>query len=184
VGARSEEPRAPAVEAVLGLGANLGERAVRMRDALSALAAHPAIRLRAVSSLYETAPWGMTDQPAFLNAAALVSTTLPPRALLDAILSVEAGLGRPAGRREKWGPRTIDIDILTYGDRGVAEPGLVIPHPHLHERAFALAPLLDVAPHSVVNGRPAADWLAALDRTGIARVADADWWREPRPPGV
>ena len=179
--ARIEESRAPAVEAVLGLGANLGERTARMRDALSALAVHPAVRLRAVSPLYETAPWGMTDQPAFLNAAALVETNLPPRALLDAILSVEAALGRD--RREKWGPRTIDIDILTYGDGTVAEPDLVIPHPHLHERAFALAPLLDVAPHAIVNGRPAADWLAALDRTGIARVADADWWREPRSPG-
>jgi 2-amino-4-hydroxy-6-hydroxymethyldihydropteridine diphosphokinase len=181
VAAAAEAQRASDVGAVLGLGANLGERAARMRDALSLLAAHPAIRLRAVSPLYETAPWGVTDQPAFLNAAALVSTTLSPRALLAAILSVEAGLGRD--RREKWGPRTIDIDILTYGDGAVAEPDLVIPHPRLHERAFALVPLLDVAPRAIVNGRPAADWLAALDRTGIVRVADADWWREPRPFG-
>ena len=90
------------VAAVLGLGANLGERAARMRDALARLARHPAIRLLAVSRLYETAPWGVTDQPAFLNAAAFVATTLSPRALLDAILAVEADLGRPAAR-EKWG---------------------------------------------------------------------------------
>lgn len=159
--------------AVLGLGGNIGEPERAMAAALDRLHALPDIRVEAVSALYETPPWGRTDQPRFLNSAARVGTRLAPRALLDAILSVERALGRE--RAERWGPRVIDIDILLYGDRAVAEPGLVVPHPRLAERAFALAPLVDVAPDAVVAGHRAADILATLDRSGLVRLKDA-WW--------
>ena len=178
--AGAEPGEAARVEAVLGLGANVGDPLAQLRAAIGALRAHPGIALEAVSHLYETPPWGVTDQPAFLNAAARISTDLNPRELLSAILAVEAKLGRD--RREKWGPRLIDIDILLYGEAAVNEPGLAIPHPHLHERAFALLPLLDVAPHARIAGRPAASLLDALDVGGIDRIATDAWW-EPSAPG-
>lgn len=174
----AEPGEAARVEAVLGLGANVGDPLAQLRAAIGALRGHPGMSLEAVSDLYETPPWGMTDQPAFLNAAARISTRLRPRELLAAILTIEAKLGRD--RREKWGPRLIDIDILLYGEAPVNEPDLAIPHPHLHERAFALLPLLDVAPDARIAGRPAASLLEALDVGGIVRVATDAWW-EPLP---
>ena len=102
-----------------------------------------------MSSVYRTPPWGKLDQPDFLNMAALVETTLPARALLALCLEVERGLGRE--RRERWGPRLIDIDILTYGEATIDEPDLKVPHPRLTERAFALAPLAEIAPR--LDGR-------------------------------
>ena len=115
------------------------------------------VSLTALSSVYRTPPWGKLDQPDFLNMAALVETTLPSRALLALCLEVERGLGRE--RRERWGPRLIDIDILTYGDATIDEPNLKVPHPRLTERAFALAPLAEIAPRLIVGGRTIADWL-------------------------
>lgn len=134
----------------IGLGANLGERARALQSALDALARAPGVvAVRAVSPLYETEPVG-PPQPRYLNAAARVETTLAPDALLDALLAIEAAHGR--ARRERWGPRTLDLDVLALWDveRGelvrVEGPRLVVPHPHLLERTFALAPLLDVLP--------------------------------------
>lgn len=159
--------------AILGLGGNIGEPERAMAAALDRLHADPDIRVEAVSALYETPPWGNTDQPRFLNAAVRIETDLEPRAFLDAILSVERELGRE--RAERWGPRLIDIDILLYGDRAIDEPGLAIPHPRLAERVFALAPLVDVAPDAFVDGRRAAEILQTLDRSGLVRLKDA-WW--------
>lgn len=168
----------PPVTAVLGLGSNLGDRQSAIGAALDALDARDGVRVLAVSALYETPPWGMTDQPAFLNAAAKVETEHSPRALLDAALGVERMLGRE--RRERWGPRSIDIDILLYGESRVEEEGLSIPHPRLAERAFALLPLLDVMPEAELAGRRAAEWLGDIDGSGIVRAAPPGWWKAGR----
>ena len=163
--------------AVLGLGGNLGDPRTQIAAAIRSLAQYPAIQVRAVSALYETPPWGKTDQPSFLNAAMLVMTELSAQALLDTILRVEQQLGRQ--REERWGPRTVDIDILLFGEESIDEPGLHVPHPRLHERAFALAPLADVMPEARFGGRSAAEWLADADMAGIRRVAEPGWEAEP-----
>jgi 2-amino-4-hydroxy-6-hydroxymethyldihydropteridine diphosphokinase len=138
--------------AYVGLGANLGDRAAMLRAALEQLAAEPGIELVAVSAFRETDPVGVADQPRFLNAAAAVETDLGPRVLLDRLLGIERRLGRTrAGPR--FGPRTIDLDLLLYGDEQVDEPGLELPHPRLHERLFALEPLAELDPELVVPGR-------------------------------
>lgn len=168
--------------AVLGLGGNIGDSRGTMAAALSRLAENPAISVIAVSPLYETPPWGRTDQPPFLNAAALVETSLPARDLLEAILDVERSLGRE--RTERWGPRIVDIDILFFGDETIDEPRLQVPHPHLHERAFALRPLVDVMPDGAFRGRRADAWLAELDQAGMTEVASAGWHLEGRRPAV
>ncbi len=159
--------------AILGLGGNIGDPERAMGEALDRLQARPEIRIEAVSALYETPPWGKTDQPHFLNAAVRIDTSLAPKVLLEAVLAVERDLGRD--RTERWGPRTIDIDILLYGDISVEEQGLTIPHPRLAERIFALAPLVDVAPAAHIDGKPAAAILQALDRTGLVQLK-RDWW--------
>jgi 2-amino-4-hydroxy-6-hydroxymethyldihydropteridine diphosphokinase len=159
--------------AVLGLGGNIGDPRALMSAASARLARHPGIALEAVSALYKTPPWGKTDQPAFLNAALLIDTTLDPQALLAAVLDVEREFGRH--RNDRWGPRTIDIDILLFGALEIDEPGLHIPHSHLSERAFALAPLVDVMPDAEFGGRRAADWLARADRSGMRRIAEPGW---------
>jgi 2-amino-4-hydroxy-6-hydroxymethyldihydropteridine diphosphokinase len=159
--------------AVLGLGGNIGDSRRLIATAIDYLAAVPEITVEAVSPLYLTPPWGKIDQPAFLNAAIRIGTTLTPRKLLDAILDIERQLGRV--RMERWGPRRIDIDILLFGDVAVDEPGLHLPHPHLTERAFALVPLNDVMPDAVVGGRSIAEWTAASDKEGMQVLAEAGW---------
>jgi len=160
-----------AIEAALGLGGNVGDVAAAFVHALSRLADAPGVRLARISSVYRTPPWGKLDQPAFLNMAALVETTLPARALLALCLEIEQALGRR--RLERWGPRTLDIDILTWGEARIDEPDLEIPHPRLAERAFVLAPLADIAPHMQVGGREVGEWLARADRAGIEVDAEA-----------
>jgi 2-amino-4-hydroxy-6-hydroxymethyldihydropteridine diphosphokinase len=131
----------------------------------------------AVSSLYRTPPWGKTDQPDFNNAVAEIATTHPPRALLALCLDAERALKRV--RRERWGPRVIDIDILVFGDRKVHEAGLDIPHPRMLERAFVLAPLAEIAPELDLSGSSATDRLAAVDTAGIVKLStERDWWRQ------
>jgi 2-amino-4-hydroxy-6-hydroxymethyldihydropteridine diphosphokinase len=159
--------------AVLGLGGNIGDTRSLMAAAIERLAKNPEIELQSVSALYHTPPWGKTDQPPFLNAAVKIETTLSPTALLKRALGVERELGRERG--ERWGPRTIDIDILLYGTDLVDQPGLRIPHPRLKERAFALAPLVDVVPDAEVSGRRASEWLAESDRAGMERLAEPGW---------
>lgn len=148
------------MRAYVGLGSNLGEREATLRQALEALGSIEGIEVVAVSSFRETDPVGMVDQPRFVNAAAALETTLGPRELLESLLEVERGLGRDRSREKRWGPRTIDLDLLLYGDETVAEPGLVIPHPRLAERAFVLQPLLELDPGlRLPEGRPLRDLL-------------------------
>jgi 2-amino-4-hydroxy-6-hydroxymethyldihydropteridine diphosphokinase len=136
------------VQAYVGIGANLGDREPTIRDAIRLLGAE----VVAVSELRETEPWGYADQPAFLNGALLLETERSPRALLERLLEVERELGR-VREGPRYGPRAIDLDLLLYGDAVVDEPGLEVPHPRLHERAFALEPLLDLDPELSVPGR-------------------------------
>jgi 2-amino-4-hydroxy-6-hydroxymethyldihydropteridine diphosphokinase len=132
--------------AYVGLGANLGEREATIRRAAALIGA---LRL---STIRETEPWGVTDQPSFLNAVAETDTELPPRALLERLLEVERALGRVRGGA-RFGPRTIDLDLLLYGSETIDEAGLTVPHPRLHERLFVLEPLSELAPALVVPGR-------------------------------
>jgi 2-amino-4-hydroxy-6-hydroxymethyldihydropteridine diphosphokinase len=136
--------------AYIGLGANLGDREAAIREALRLLGERDRVRVVAVSGLKETDPVGVVDQPRFLNGAAQLDTELGPRELLDALLEVERALGRV--RAERWGPRTIDLDLLVYGDVELEEPGLAVPHPRLHERRFALEPLAELAPGLLIPG--------------------------------
>ena len=138
--------------AYIGLGTNLGDRAAMLRAALEQLAAEPGIEVVGVSPVHETEPVGMTDQPRFLNAAAAVETELPPREVLDRLLGIERRLGRTRDG-PRFGPRTIDLDLLLYGDELIDEPGLEVPHPRLHERLFALEPLLELNPQLELPGR-------------------------------
>ena len=139
------------VRACIGLGGNVGDAATTLQAAFDALDRLPATRLLARSRLYRTPAWGNEAQPDFVNAAALIETALEPRALLDGLLAIERAFGRE--RRERWGPRTLDLDLLLYGDDMVDVPGLHVPHPHLHERAFVLRPLADIAPQARVPGQ-------------------------------
>jgi 2-amino-4-hydroxy-6-hydroxymethyldihydropteridine diphosphokinase len=137
--------------ACVGLGANLGDREQTLRRALARLDATSGIEVVAVSNFRETEPVGLREQPRFLNAAAAVETELPPRTLLNALLAVEHSLGRTRDG-PKYGPRTIDLDLLLYGSEAVDEPGLTVPHPRLHERAFALEPLAELDPALEIPG--------------------------------
>lgn len=143
------------VRAAIGLGGNLGAVAGTIEQALRALDALPGSRLLARSRLYRTPAWGVTEQPDFLNAAALLETTLPPQALLEDLLAIErdAGRDREAPDAKRWGPRALDLDLLLYGEETIDLPGLHVPHPHLHERAFVVVPLAEIAPEVVVPGR-------------------------------
>ena len=149
--------------AYVGLGANLGPREATVLRAVDLLAAEPGIEMLELSSLSETEPVGVTDQPAFVNGALALETELPPRELLDALLRVERELGRVRSG-ERWGPRTIDLDLLLYADEVVDEPGLTVPHPRLHERRFALEPLAELEPELEIPGRgKVSDLLAEVD---------------------
>jgi 2-amino-4-hydroxy-6-hydroxymethyldihydropteridine diphosphokinase len=149
--------------AYIGLGANLGNREDTLRLALVRLAAVPGIDVLRVSSVRETDPVGPVEQPRFLNAAAALETSLGPRELLEQLLAVERSLGRTRDG-PRFGPRTIDLDLLVYADRFVDDPRLTIPHPRLHERRFALEPLAELDPDLVVPGRGTVrDLLAGLE---------------------
>lgn len=166
--------RGVAVVAAIGLGGNLGDVASTLRDALQAIDGLPGTRLLRASPLYRTPAWGNTDQPDFVNAAALVETTLAPRALLDALLDLERRFGRRREAGPQWGPRVLDLDLLLYGSGVVDEPGLRVPHPHLHERAFALLPLARIAADIDVPGRgPVRTLLEAVDTRGCELLSGA-----------
>jgi 2-amino-4-hydroxy-6-hydroxymethyldihydropteridine diphosphokinase len=155
----------------VGLGSNLGDRAGHLRHALGRLGALPATRLVAVSEFLETEPVGPVAQGAFLNAAAAIETAFSGRELLGHIHAIERERGRDRAAEERWGPRTLDVDILLFGDQVIDEPGLTIPHPRLHERMFALEPLAAIAPEVVVPtlGRRVSVLLGELRaREGVA----------------
>jgi 2-amino-4-hydroxy-6-hydroxymethyldihydropteridine diphosphokinase len=138
--------------AYVALGSNLGDREGTLRSALEALAAEPGIDVVAVSRFYDTEPVGYVDQPRFLNGAAALETELPARALLERLLAVELCFGRSREDVPPQGPRTLDLDLLLYGDAEIDEPGLRVPHPRLHERRFVLEPLADLDPALEVPG--------------------------------
>jgi 2-amino-4-hydroxy-6-hydroxymethyldihydropteridine diphosphokinase len=157
-------------DALLGLGGNVGDVRTALDKALTLFADDKDIILRARSSDYATPPWGVRDQPPFINLAILVETVLTPRALLERALEVERALGRDRARETRWGPRTIDIDLIAYDDLVLDEPDLTLPHPRLFERAFVLVPLAEIAPDRMIAGRKIKDVLAAIDAAGIERI--------------
>ena len=160
----------------IGLGSNLGASLSILADAVDGIRSLDATRLRDVSPAYRTPPWGVTNQPDFFNAVVEVETEQSPRQLLENLLEIEQRLGRRRNDQH-WGPRLIDLDLLIYADRQLDEPDLIVPHPHLQERAFVLVPLNDLAPDLHVPGQgPVSDLLSRLDETerGSLRVM-ADW---------
>lgn len=148
------------VRVYLGLGSNLGDRAAYLRQAVDALARLPGTRVVQLSSLYETRPWGLADQPEFYNLVVELETSLPAEELLRQALAIEAALGRV--RTVRYGPRTIDIDVLVYGEHTLDTPELTLPHPRMLHRAFVLVPLAEIAPGLVVAGRTVRKHLQAL----------------------
>jgi 2-amino-4-hydroxy-6-hydroxymethyldihydropteridine diphosphokinase len=164
----------------LGLGGNIGDPVAAMARALRRIDRRADSRVVSVSPVYRTPPWGVADQPWFFNAAAAIRTRLEPEALLDFVLDTEVRLKRV--RRERWGPRIIDIDVLAYEGFEASDGRLTLPHPRMTERAFVMVPLADVAPELVIHGKPVAEWAKAGNRDGIEiAIADAGWWR--RKPG-
>jgi 2-amino-4-hydroxy-6-hydroxymethyldihydropteridine diphosphokinase len=151
------------VRAYVGLGANLGDREGAIRNAVDLLGAEPGIEIVAVSRLRETDPVGYLDQPRFLNGAAALETDLAAAELLALLLDVERRLGRERTGEERFGPRTIDLDLLLYGQEEIDEPGLTVPHPRLAERRFALEPLHELEPDlALPDGRRVADLLHGM----------------------
>lgn len=165
--------------AYIGLGGNIGDPVAAMAEALQAFDKHAQCSVLAVSRLYRTPPWGKTDQDWFFNSAAAIATSLAPHQLLDLCLEIERAMKRV--RIERWGPRTIDLDVLAYEGVSLYDDRLTIPHPRMKDRAFVLMPLADLAPDLHIEGRAVADWLDAADKTGI-EVADEDrnWWSAAR----
>jgi 2-amino-4-hydroxy-6-hydroxymethyldihydropteridine diphosphokinase len=159
------------VNVLLGLGGNIGDVRTTLDRAVAAFCDGTDVRLLAQSSDYATPPWGVVDQPPFVNRCIAVDSSLTPRALLDRALTVERSLGRDRSREQRWGPRAIDIDLLAYDDVAIEEPGLALPHPRLFERAFVLVPLAEIAPDRVIAGVRVRDALARLDTRGIERLA-------------
>jgi 2-amino-4-hydroxy-6-hydroxymethyldihydropteridine diphosphokinase len=157
-------------EALVGLGGNIGDVRTALDRAVAAFCDGTDVRLLAQSSDYATPPWGVVDQPAFVNRCIVVATALMPRALLDRALAVERTLGRDRSREQRWGPRAIDIDLLAYDDVALDEPGLTLPHPRLLERAFVLVPLAEIVPDRIIAGVRVRDALARLDTRGIERL--------------
>jgi 2-amino-4-hydroxy-6-hydroxymethyldihydropteridine diphosphokinase len=158
------------VPVFIALGSNLEDPVAQITAGYAALAAHPGIELTARSALYRSAPVGYADQPDFINAVAAANTTLAPRALLDALLAIELDHGRV--RDFPNAPRKLDLDLLLYDDLQLQTPGLVIPHPRLHERAFVLVPLAEIAPQCVIPGRgTAAELLRAIDAGDVSLAA-------------
>jgi 2-amino-4-hydroxy-6-hydroxymethyldihydropteridine diphosphokinase len=155
-------------EAGLAFGGNLGDAAATIGRALDLVEVRNLARVRAISSLWATPPWGLVDQPDFLNACAIVEPLLVPHALLHALQQIEADLGRRPTQR--WGPREIDIDLLFYDDLVLKDSSLELPHPRMFERAFVLAPLDEIAASRSIAGHIVGEVLARSDRTGIRRL--------------
>ena len=162
------------VDAFVGLGANLGDAAANLRSAIAALGELPQTSLQAASRLYASPAWGREDQPDFVNAVAWLRTTLPARELLDQLLALERRFGRVREPGERWGPRSLDLDLLLYTDAMIDEPGLQVPHPWLHQRAFVLLPLLEIAPDLRIPGIGSAQDAASRLQDAHIRPLEAD----------
>ncbi|MEU3148314.1 MULTISPECIES: 2-amino-4-hydroxy-6-hydroxymethyldihydropteridine diphosphokinase [unclassified Streptomyces] len=161
--------------AVVSLGANLGNRLETLQGAVDALEDTPGVRVKAVSPVYETEPWGVEpgSQPSYFNAVVVLRTTLPPSSLLERAHAVEEAFHRV--RDEHWGPRTLDVDIVSYADLLSDDPQLTLPHPRAHERAFVLVPWHDVDPEAELPGRgPVAALLTAVTHEGVTSRGDLE----------
>ncbi|EFL90414.1 2-amino-4-hydroxy-6-hydroxymethyldihydropteridine diphosphokinase [Ahrensia sp. R2A130] len=160
----------------LGFGGNIGDVEAALRVSLTALDDHRDCAVDAVSPLYKTPPWGLLNQPPFLNCCAQIRTTLEPEALLDLCQNIE--LTGKRERLERWGPRTIDIDMLVFEGVEQDSDKLTLPHPRMQDRAFVMLPLSDISPDLQIAGRSVAEILADLDTNGIEPVLSVpDWWR-------
>ncbi len=157
-------------EAFIALGGNVGDVRKTFDRAIAMLCDGTAVRLTARSSDYQTPPWGVTDQPPFVNAVIAVVTSLPPHDLLARALACERALGRDRAQARRWGPRTIDIDILAYDDLQLHDPDLTLPHPRLFERAFVLVPLAEIAPDRVIAGIRVRDARERADASGVEKL--------------
>ena len=161
----------------LALGGNVGDVVDNMRQALQALDEENSVECRAVSPVYRTPPWGQEDQDWFHNACALLRTNLSPQEFLNLCLETERNLKRV--RKDVWGPRTIDLDILVFGDHHIKTEALTIPHPRMLERAFVLKPLADIAPELVIDAKPVSYWLNKQDSSQIDLLPlPPDWWKQ------
>lgn len=156
--------------AYIALGGNVGDARATIAQAIRRFCDGEEVTLLARSSDYRTPPWGVTDQPPFVNACIAIDTRLDPRALLARAQQVESACGRDRTRERRWGPRPLDIDILTYDDVVMDAPELTLPHPRLLARAFVLVPLVEIAPDAVIGGRSLREALAGLDRSGIDKL--------------
>jgi 2-amino-4-hydroxy-6-hydroxymethyldihydropteridine diphosphokinase len=154
----------------IGLGSNLAGPREQVERGLAALAHLPRTQLQQRSHLYRSAPWGVRDQPDFVNAVAAIESGLTPRELMQALLDIERSFGRERNA-DRWGPRILDLDLLLYADCIIDEPGLHVPHPHLHERAFVLLPLAEIAPHLQIPGHGSiSDLVARVDASECQRL--------------
>jgi 2-amino-4-hydroxy-6-hydroxymethyldihydropteridine diphosphokinase len=158
-------------EALVALGGNVGDVRHTLDRAIAEFCDGVAVTLIARSSDYRTPPWGVEDQPSFVNCAIAVETALAPHDLLARAQDVERAFGRERARERRWGPRTLDIDLIAYGDVALDTPDLTLPHPRLFERAFVLVPLAEIVPDRVIAGTRIRDALAKLDQTGIEKLA-------------
>ncbi len=156
-------------EALVALGGNVGNVRATLDRAVAAFC-DEAVRLLARSADYRTPPWGVEDQPAFVNLCIAVETGLTPHALLDRAQAVERALGRDRAKEQRWGPRPVDIDLLAYDDMTLQEPRLTLPHPRLFDRGFVLVPLAEIAPEKVIAGTRIADALARVDTKGVVKL--------------
>jgi 2-amino-4-hydroxy-6-hydroxymethyldihydropteridine diphosphokinase len=157
-------------EALVALGGNLGDVRETLDRAVATLCDGADVRLTARSADYRTPPWGVEEQPAFVNLCIAVETSLAPQDLLARAQAVERALGLDRAKKRRWGPRPIDIDLIAYDDIAMGSPDLTLPHPHLFERAFVLVPLAEIAPDRLIKGRRVRDALAQVDRTGIEKL--------------
>jgi 2-amino-4-hydroxy-6-hydroxymethyldihydropteridine diphosphokinase len=157
-------------EALIALGGNVGDVRTTFDRALATFCDGDAVRLVARSSDYATPPWGVTDQPPFINCCVAIETRLTPQVLLARAKATERAFGRDRANERRWGPRALDIDLIAYDDVTMDEPDLTLPHPRLFERAFVLIPLIEIAPDLVVGGIRLKDALAKVDAAGIERL--------------
>jgi 2-amino-4-hydroxy-6-hydroxymethyldihydropteridine diphosphokinase len=157
-------------KAFLGLGGNVGDSRTILDRAVALLDDGTDIKLLKRSSVYQTPPWGVENQAPFLNLCLAVETALTPHQLLDRVHEIERELGRNRTAETRWGPRTCDIDILSYDDLTLSDPDLILPHPRMFERGFVLMPLAEIAPAAVIGGRPIKEALKTTDTKGIVRL--------------
>ena len=162
---------AAVIEALIALGGNVGDVPATFDRAIELLCDSHSIWLTQRSSNYRTPPWGVTDQPAFVNAAIAVTTALAPHDLLERMRDVERHLGRNRALEQRWGPRKLDLDLLAYDDIKLDTPELTLPHPRMFERAFVLVPLAEITPDRMIGGIRVRDALAHVEAGGIERLA-------------